>query len=113
MVRIAIRWLTKATCRNSRNSRRLSKQVARATSVDALRLTINHRTPQQLIQQINLERFVNHYRQHELPEIFYKDNKQDNQPETRGEHRKSYATQDTYEGYLRKWILPLINRESK
>ena len=46
-----------------------------------------------------------HYRQHEMPDIFYKNSQL---PETiaEDENRKTYSTQDTYEGYLKKWILP-------
>lgn len=43
------------------------------------------------------------YRQHELPDIF---NKTKPVPNAANEDRKSYATQVTYEGYLKKWILP-------
>ena len=42
------------------------------TAVDALRLTINQQTPQRLIKSISFETLVNHYRQHELPDIFNK-----------------------------------------
>jgi integrase len=73
------------------------------TAVDALRLTINHRSARQVIREISLDKLVNHYRKHELPQIFHKD---DPGNITEDEHRKSYATQDTYDGYLRKWILP-------
>jgi len=73
-------------------------------AVDSVRLTINYRTPQQqLIREINLEKLVSHYREHELPDIFHKQKPSKIREE---EQRKSYATQDTYEGYLRKWILP-------
>ncbi|MGD0268454.1 MAG: tyrosine-type recombinase/integrase, partial [Candidatus Sulfotelmatobacter sp.] len=43
--------------------------------------------------------------QHEMPDIFYKKSQL---PEdvAEDENRKAYATQDTYEGYLKKWILP-------
>jgi integrase len=67
-----------------------------------LRLTINQTVPQELIKDISVEILVNHYREHELPDIFHKEN-----PERiSGDERKSYSTQDTYDGYLRKWILP-------
>ena len=72
-------------------------------AVDALRLEINQQTPQQLIKSISLETLVNHYRQYELPDIF---NKTKPGPDTTDEDRKSYATQVTYEGYLKKWIVP-------
>src|ERR1700758_2883 len=74
-------------------------------AVDALRLTINEQTPRQQLKEISFETLVQHYRQHEMPDIFYKKSKL---PEDVAEdtERKSYATQDTYEGYLKKWILP-------
>jgi integrase len=72
-------------------------------AVDALRLEINQQTPQQIIKTISLETLVNHYRQHELPDIF---NKTKPGPDAADEDRKSYATQVTYEGYLKKWIVP-------
>ena len=50
-----------------------------------------------------METLVNHYREHELPDIFYKDNPEKISDE---QERKSYSTQGTYDGYLRKWILP-------
>ena len=71
-------------------------------AVDSLRLTINQSTPQELIKDISVETLVNHYREHELPDIFHREN-----PENiSDDERKSYSTQDTYDGYLRKWILP-------
>ena len=72
-------------------------------AVDAIRLEINQQTPQKLIRNITLETLVKHYRQHELPDIF---DGTKPQPGTRDEDTKSYATQVTYEGYLKKWILP-------
>jgi hypothetical protein len=74
-------------------------------AVDALRLTINEQTPRQQLKEISFETLVQHYRQHEMPDIFYKKSEL---PEkiAEDENRKSYATQDTYQGYLRKWILP-------
>jgi integrase len=74
-------------------------------AVDALRLTINEQTPRQQLKEISFETLVQHYRQHEMPDIFFKESKL---PEDIAEddNRKSYATQDTYEGYLKKWILP-------
>lgn len=76
---------------------------AAQAAVDALRLEINQQTPQQLIKNISLETLVNHYREHELPDIF---NKTKPVPDATEEDRKSYATQVTYDGYLRKWVLP-------
>jgi integrase len=74
-------------------------------AVDALRLTINEQTPRQQLKDISLQTLVDHYRQHEMPDIFYKKSQL---PEdvAEDENRKAYATQDTYEGYLKKWILP-------
>ena len=73
------------------------------SAADALRLNINQQTPRQLIKNITVETLVNHYRQQELPDIF---NKTKPEPNATDEDRKSYATQVTYDGYLRKWILP-------
>jgi integrase len=70
--------------------------------VDDLRLNINPFTPHQVINDIRVGALVNHYREHELPDIYYKD-----EPDKiSDEPRKSWSTQDTYDGYLRKWILP-------
>ncbi len=78
-------------------------ESAAQAAVDAIRLEINQQTPQQLIKNISLETLVNHYRQYELPDIF---NKTKPRPDAADEDRKSYATQVTYEGYLKKWIVP-------
>jgi integrase len=74
-------------------------------AVDALRLTLNEQTPRQQLKDISFQTLVDHYRQHEMPDIFYKKSQL---PEdvAEDENRKAYATQDTYEGYLKKWILP-------
>lgn len=79
-----------------------SESAAQA-AVDAIRLEINRQTPQQLVRDISLETLVNHYRQHELPDIFTKCKPA---PDPAEDERKSYHTQVTYEGYLRKWIVP-------
>jgi len=68
-----------------------------------LRLSINPYTPQGAIKDISVEALVNHYREHEMPDIFYKDEPAKISEE---EERKSYSTQYNYDGYLRKWILP-------
>jgi integrase len=78
-------------------------ESAAQSEADALRLDINKQTPQRIIRNITLETLVNHYRQHELPDIF---NKTKPAPDAAEEYRKSYATQVTYSGYLRKWIVP-------
>jgi hypothetical protein len=74
-------------------------------AADALRLEINEQTPRQMLQAISIETLVEHYRQHELPDIV-----QATRPlgsvAGEDETRKSYSTQLTYAGYLRKWILP-------
>jgi integrase len=73
--------------------------------LDALRLTINEQTPRQQLREVSFETLVQHYRQHEMPDIFYK--KLGLPAEiAEDENRKSYATQGTYQGYLKKWILP-------
>lgn len=68
-----------------------------------MRLTINQPIPQARVKDISVETLVNHYREHELPDFFHKENPDKISDE---EKRKSYATQETYDGYLRKWILP-------
>jgi len=78
-------------------------ESAAQAAVDALRLEINIQTPQQIIRNISLETLVNHYRQHELPDVF---NKTKPSACSSDEDCKSYATQVTYEGYLKKWIIP-------
>jgi integrase len=74
-------------------------------AVDALRLTINEQTPRRQLREISFETLVGHYRQHEMPDIYYK-NAQLPGEFAEDENRKTYATQDTYQGYLKKWILP-------
>jgi len=103
MERSSNRWLGPSQKHRHRGTRRISQRISRSSAVDALRLEINQQTPQQLIKSISLETLVNHYRQHELPDIF---NKTKPVPNAADEDRKSYATQVTYEGYLKKWILP-------
>jgi integrase len=78
-------------------------EAAAQAAVDALRLDINSKTPQQLIKDVSVETLVNHYRQHELPDIF---NKKKPAPDATNEDRKSYSTQTIYDGYLKKWIVP-------
>jgi integrase len=74
-------------------------------AADALRLEVNERTPRQQLQAISFETLVEHYKQHELPDIV-----QGTRPlgSEAGDDdtRKSYSTQSTYQGYLTKWILP-------
>ncbi len=40
-------------------------------AADALRLEINEQTPRQKLQAISFEKLVEHYRQHELPDIVH------------------------------------------
>jgi len=74
-------------------------------AADALRLEINEQTPRQLLQAISVETLVEHYRQHELPDVVHGTRPLGSQA-GEDETRKSYSTQLTYAGYLRKWILP-------
>ena len=46
---------------------------------------------------------VNHYSEHELPDIFHRN---DPAAHVSDDQRKTFSTQHTYDGYLRKWILP-------
>jgi integrase len=80
----------------------LPTESSAQAAADAIRLEINRQTPRQLIKNISVEALVNHYRQHELPDTF---DKTKPTPEAE-EDRKSYSKQVTYEGYLKKWILP-------
>src|SRR6185437_11212411 len=72
-------------------------------AVDAIRLTVNKQTPQQLLKNVSVETLVKHYREHELPDIF---NERKPAARTVDEMQKSYSTQYAYEVYLKKWILP-------
>lgn len=72
-------------------------------AVDALRLDINQQTPERLIKTITLATLVNHYRQHELPDVF---NRTKPASDALNEDCKSYSTQSIYDGYLKKWITP-------
>jgi hypothetical protein len=78
-------------------------ESAAQSAVDAIRLTVNRQTPQQLLKNISVETLVKHYREHELPDIFHK-----RKPEcgSADEMQKSYSTQYAYEIYLNRWILP-------
>ena len=73
------------------------------TAVDAIRLTINRQTPQQLLKNLSIDTLVKHYREHELPDIFA--NRKPT-PGNTNEHQKSYSTQYAYQIYLNRWILP-------
>ena len=81
-------------------------EAAAQQAVDSLRLAINEQTPRQQLQAISFETLVQHYREHEMPDIFCKSQLDKLEESAQVEGRKSYATQDTYEGYLKKWILP-------
>jgi hypothetical protein len=74
-------------------------------AADALRLEINEQTPRQLLRAISIETLVEHYRLHELPD-FVNGTRPLGSQAGEDETRKSYSTQTTYAGYLRKWILP-------
>ncbi len=45
-------------------------ESAAQSAVDAIRLTINRQTPQQLLKNVSVETLVKHYQEHELPDIF-------------------------------------------
>ena len=74
-------------------------------AADALRLSINEQTPRQTLKAISFETLVEHYRQHELPDIVQGTRPLGSEAGD-DELRKSFATQVTYHGYLNKWILP-------
>src|SRR5579883_1167415 len=75
-------------------------------AADALRLTINEKTPRQQLKQITLQTLVQHYREHEIPDVLTKTRPSIETVCEHEEGRKSYSTQQTYEGYLKKWIVP-------
>ncbi len=74
-------------------------------AADSLRLEVNEQTPRQLLQAIDFETLIEHYRQHELPDILHGTRPLGSEA-SEDELRKSYSTQVTYQGYLSKWILP-------
>jgi integrase len=78
-------------------------ESAAQSAVDAIRLTINRQTPQQLLKNVSVETLVKHYQEHELPDIF---SKQKPATGSLDEHHKSYSTQYAYDIYLKKWVLP-------
>ena len=80
-------------------------QAEAQKAVDSLRLEINEQTPRQQLQAISMETLVEHYRQHELPDIVNGTRPLGSQAGD-DETRKAYSTQATYAGNLRKWILP-------
>ena len=80
-------------------------QAEAQKAADSLRLEINEQTPRQKLQAISMETLVEHYRQHELPDIVHGTRPLGSQAGD-DETRKAYSTQATYAGYLRKWILP-------
>ena len=45
-------------------------ESAAQSAVDAIRLTINRQTLQQLLKNVSVETLVKHYQEHELPDIF-------------------------------------------
>lgn len=75
-------------------------------AADALRLTINETTPRQQLKEITIATLVQHYREHEMPDVFSKKRPAIGTVCEHEEGRKSYSTQETYEGYLKKWIGP-------
>jgi integrase len=76
------------------------------SAADALRLTINEKTPRQQLKEISIATLVQHYREHEMPDVFSKKRPSIGTICEHEEGRKSYSTQETYEGYLKKWIVP-------
>ena len=74
-------------------------------AADALRLEVNEQTPRQMLRAISFETLVEHYKQHELPDVVQGTRPLGSEAGD-DELRKSFATQVTYQGYLSKWILP-------
>lgn len=75
-------------------------------AADAIRLTINDRTLRQRLKELTIATLVQHYREHEMPDIFSKKRPSIGTICEHEEGRKSYSTQETYEGYLKKWVVP-------
>jgi integrase len=75
-------------------------------AADAVRLTINEKTPRQQLKEITIATLVQHYREHEMPDVFSNKRPSIGTVCEHEEGRKSYSTQETYEGYLKKWIVP-------
>lgn len=76
------------------------------SAADALRLTINEQTPRERLKEITIATLVQHDREHEMPDVFSKNRPAIGTVCEHEEGRKSYSTQETYEGYLKKWIGP-------
>src|SRR5215469_12928161 len=70
-------------------------------AVDRWRLTINQSSGSPALYHISFENLVNHYREHELPDVFLGE-----KPVAPTDGHKSYATQYAYQNYLKHWILP-------
>jgi integrase len=68
----------------------LPNETAAQKAVAALRADINAESPRMNMAPISIQTLVEHYVQKELGE----------------DSSKTYATCTTYEGYVRKWILP-------
>jgi integrase len=88
------------------NLQEFPKESHAQAAADALRLTINDRTPRQQLKEITIATLVQHYREYEMPDVFAKKRPDIGTICEHEEGRKSYSTQETYEGYLKKWILP-------
>src|SRR5260370_35598819 len=64
-------------------------ESAAQSAVDAIRLTINRQTPQQLFKNGSVETLVNHYHEPEMPDIF---SNQSPEPRTPAERHSSNPT---------------------
>src|SRR6516164_4201627 len=58
----------------------LKTEAAAQQAVDSLRLTINQQTSRQQLQAISFETLVQHYREHEMPDVFNKNQPRKQQP---------------------------------
>jgi hypothetical protein len=84
---------------------RVPKRIKIAIGCRCSSLNHQRENPRQQLKEITTVTLVQHYRGHEMPDVF--SNKRPS-IETVCEHeegRKSYSTQETYEGYLKKWIV--------
>jgi len=105
MVRNPTGWIDEISQSCGRLGRGIQNRVRRTEGGGRFTSDLNEQTPRQQLKEISFATLVQHYSQHEMPDIFYKKSRLPE--EVAGdENRKSYATQDTYEAYLKKWILP-------
>ena len=93
--------------RAARNLGRIPERVQGASSSGRSSLNHQRKTPRQQLKEITIATLIQHYREHEMPYVFSKKRPSIGTVCEHEEGRKSYSTQETYEGYLKKWIGPM------